>query len=447
MQTTHAERRSSALAVLKRLREAGHESYLVGGCVRDELIGREPAEYDVATSAVPDEVEALFERTAAVGKQFGVIIVLLDGVPTEVATFRTEGGYQDGRRPTTVEFASAREDASRRDFTVNGLFLDPWTGEILDFVGGRADLEAGVLRAIGDPEERFAEDKLRLLRAVRFAATIPLQLDPATWSAVRLHAADITQVAWERIRQELSRILVSGRAEHGFELLHRSGLLAAVLPELAATEGVEQPPEFHPEGDVWVHTLLALREVDALAERPLGLALAALLHDVGKPPTFKVAERIRFDGHDRVGADMTREILLRLRYPTATIEEVVELVRRHMAFVQIREWRVARLRRFLTNELSERHLALHRVDCLAAHGNLDTYDWCGERRAEFLAEPPPPVKLLSGDDLLAAGYPRGPVIGRVLAAVEDECLEGRFASREGALAWALEHLPPPEGQS
>ncbi len=446
METTHAERRSTALAVLKRLREAGHESYLVGGCVRDELLGREPAEYDVATSAVPDEVEELFERTVAVGKQFGVMIALLDHVPTEVATFRTEGGYQDGRRPTHVEFASAREDASRRDFTVNGLFLDPDSGEILDFVGGRADLDARVLRAIGDAEERFADDKLRLLRAVRFASTIPLEIEPATWRAVKLHASDITQVAWERIRQELSRILVSGRAEHGFDMLHRSGLLAAVLPEMAATEGVEQPPEFHPEGDVWVHTLLALQHVDALAERPLQLALAALLHDVGKPPTFVVAERIRFDGHDRVGADMAREILLRLRYPTATIDEVVELVRRHMAFVQIREWRVAKLRRFLTGELAGRHLALHRVDCLAAHGDLGTYDWCNDRRAEFLAEPPPPVKLLSGHDLLTAGYAKGPAIGRVLAAVDDESLEGRVTSQEEALAWALEHLPPPEGQ-
>jgi poly(A) polymerase len=437
--------RAAAASVVARLRGAGHEAWFVGGCVRDELLGRTPPDYDVATSARPETVMSLFRRTVPVGAQFGVVIVVENEVPVEVATFRSDEAYVDGRRPTGVRFTTAREDAERRDFTMNGLFMDPTTGEVLDFVGGRADLEARVVRAIGDPRARFAEDKLRLLRAVRFATTVPARIEPATWDAVRAMASEITAVSWERVRVEVTKILVSGRAAHGFRLLAESGLLAAVLPEVAATAGVEQPPEFHPEGDVFVHTMLALEHFDALPERPAELGLAVLLHDVGKPRTFERADRIRFNGHDKVGAEMTRDILQRMRYPNATIDETEELVARHMAFVQIREWREAKLRRFLGSPLAERHLALHRVDCLAAHGKLDTYRWCQDKRREFASERPRPPRLLTGDDVLALGYTVGPVIGKLLAAVDDERLEGRLTTREEALDWLSREFPPPDG--
>ncbi len=433
--------RDAALRVVDRLRSAGHEAYFVGGCVRDELMGRLPREFDVATSADPDTVQALFPHNVAMGKQFGVIVAMLDQIPTEVATFRSDDAYVDGRRPTGVRFTTAREDAERRDFTFNALFLDPATGDIMDFVGGRGDLEARLLRAIGDPRARFREDKLRMLRAVRFATTGPFEIEAETWTAVTELASEITTVSWERIQAELSRILVSGRAEFGVRLLHESGLLAEILPEIAATDGVPQPPQFHPEGCVLTHTLLGLRHLDALEERPLELALGILLHDVGKPPTYEVRDRIRFDGHDRVGAEMTDDILHRLRYPNAVIAEVRELVRRHMAFVQIREWRPAKVRRFLTSPLSERHLALHRLDCLAAHGRLDTWTWCHAQRDAMLAETPPPPPLISGHDLIDAGYAVGPLIGTILASLDDERLEGRLPTKEEALAWVIANYP------
>jgi poly(A) polymerase len=437
--------RSAAQAVVARLRGAGHEAWFVGGCVRDELLGRTPPDYDVATSARPETVMTLFDRTVPVGAQFGVVIALVEDIPVEVATFRSDDAYVDGRRPTGVTFTTAREDAERRDFTMNGLFMDPFTGEILDFVGGRADLGARVIRAIGDPRARFREDKLRLLRAVRFATTVPAEVDPATWDAVREMAPEITAVSWERIRVEITKILVSGRAAHGFRMLRAAGLLAPILPEIEAMAGVEQPPEFHPEGDVLVHTWLALEHFDALPERPAELGLAVLLHDVGKPRTFERLDRIRFNGHDRVGAEMTRDILGRMRYPNAVIDEVEELVARHMSFVQIRETREAKVRRFLGSPLAERHLALHRVDCLAAHGKLDTYRWCLDKRREFAEEPPKPPRLLSGDDLIALGYRKGPAIGKLLAAVDDERLEGRLTTREDALRWLASEFPPPDG--
>jgi poly(A) polymerase len=439
--------RAAARRIVLRLRQAGHEAWFVGGSVRDELLGRAPKEYDVATSAEPDEVERLFPRSVPVGKAFGVIRVLDDrteGVVTEVATFRSDDAYIDGRRPTGVRFTTAREDAERRDFTVNGLFADPETGALIDHVGGQADLDARILRAIGEPRARFREDKLRMLRAVRFAATGPFEIHADTWAALCEMAPEITVVSQERIREELSRIVTSGRSAHGFRLLHETGLLRAILPEIAATEGVAQPPEFHPEGDVWVHTLLALEHFDRTPPNRLELGLAALLHDVGKPPTFRVAERIRFDGHDRVGAEMTETILRRLKYPNDLIDEVRELVARHMAFVQIREWREAKLRRFLSDPLVDTHLELHRIDCLAAHGDLSIHRWCGEQRARIAAEPPRVPRLITGDDLIGVGYRPGPGIGKVLAAVDDERLEGRLTSREEAIAWAQSRFPPPD---
>lgn len=439
--------RAAARSVVRRLRGAGHEAWFVGGCVRDEVLGRAPKEFDVATSADPDTVELLFPRSVPVGKAFGVIRVLGDepGIVTEVATFRSDDAYVDGRRPTGVRFATAEVDAQRRDFTVNGLFMDPETGRIVDHVGGRADLDARVLRAIGDPAARFGEDKLRMLRAVRFAATGPFEIEAATWNALCAMAGEITVVSWERIRDELSRILTSGRSAHGFRLLHASGLLAAVLPEIAALEGVAQPPEFHPEGDCWVHTLLALEHFDRSPPHPLEMGLAALLHDVGKPPTYRVADRIRFDGHDRVGAQMAEVILRRLRHPNDVIGRVTELVARHMAFTQIREWREAKVRRFLTSPLAEAQLELHRIDRLAGLADLSTHAWCEERRAAYLAEPPRPDRIVTGDDLLSEGWVPGPGIGRVLASVDDLRLEGRLTTREEAIAWARVHMPPPHG--
>lgn len=444
--------RAAARRIVHRLRALGHEAWFVGGSVRDELLGREPKEYDVATSADPDTVERIFPRSVPVGKAFGVVRVLGDGdaadgtdTVTEVATFRSDDAYVDGRRPTGVTFTTARVDAERRDFTVNGLFMDPDTREVIDHVGGRADLDARVLRAIGDPAARFREDKLRMLRAVRFAATGPFEIDPATWDALVAMAPEIHVVSQERIQTELSRILTSGRAAHGFRLLHASGLLREILPEVAACEGVAQPPEFHPEGDVWVHTLLALEHFDRTPPHTLAMGLAVLLHDVGKPPTFEVSDRIRFNGHDRVGAGMADVILRRLKYPNDVIDEVVDLVARHMAFVQIRDWREAKLRRFLDAPRIERHLELHRIDCLAAHGNLSTLTWCREQRERFRQEPPRVPRLISGEDLLAAGYVQGPVIGKVLASVDDERLEGRLTTREEAIAWAVSRMPPPYG--
>jgi putative nucleotidyltransferase with HDIG domain len=437
--------RAAAEAVVARLRAAGHEAWFVGGCVRDELLGREPPDFDVSTSAVPETVMSLFPHTVPVGAQFGVVIVVADATPVEVATFRSDEAYVDGRRPTGVRFTTAREDAERRDFTMNGLFMDPFSGEILDYVGGRADLEARVVRAIGDPIARFREDKLRLLRAVRFATTVPAAIDPATWDAIRAMAPAITEVSWERIRVEIAKILVSGRAAEGFRMLRASGLLAPILPEIEAMAGVEQPPEYHPEGDVLVHTLLALEHFDRLPVRPEALGLAVLLHDVGKPRTFERLDRIRFNGHDRVGAAMAGDILRRLRFPNATVDEVVELVARHMAFVQIREWREAKLRRFLGSPMAQTHLDLHRIDCLAAHGMLDTHRWCTDRRRAFAEEPPRPLRLLTGDDLVELGYGPGPLVGKVLAAVDDERLEGRLSSREEALAWVAREFPLPDG--
>lgn len=445
---------AAALRIVRRLRAAGFEAWFVGGCVRDLLLGRAPKEFDVATSATPDEVESLFRRTIEVGKAFGVVRVReeVDGTDTEteVATFRADGVYIDGRRPERVRFTTAREDAERRDFTVNGLFLDPEGGHIVDYVGGRADLDARVLRAIGDPRRRFEEDKLRILRAIRFAATGPFEIERETWDAVRAMAPEIRVVSWERIREEISRILVSGRSAHGFRLLHEAGLLDVILPEIAAMEGVEQPREFHPEGDVWVHTLLALEEMDRSPPHDLVLALSALFHDVGKPPTFTPADpadpesRIRFDGHARTGAVMTEEILRRMKFSNDVIAAVCDLVDRHMAFVDIRRWREAKVRRFLTSPDAERHLALHRIDCLACHRKLDSWEWSTSKRSGYLAEPPLPPRLVTGDDLLAAGWKPGPGIGKALALIDDERLEGRLTTKEEAIAWAKSAAHDPE---
>ncbi len=412
----------------------------MGGCVRDMLLGRRPSDFDVATEARPDRILSLFPRAERVGAHFGVVLVTENGAQVEVATFRSDHAYLDGRRPERVEFETdPRQDVLRRDFTINALLLDPETGQVLDFVNGRADLDAGLVRAIGDPELRFQEDHLRLLRAVRFAARLRFAIEPATFEAMRRLHPLISHVSAERIRDEVTRILTEGGARRGFELLDETGLLTDLLPEIAAMKGVEQPPEFHPEGDAWTHTLLML---EGLRDPTVTLALGVLLHDVGKPPTFRIAERIRFDGHVEVGARMTVSILNRLRFSNAQVRQVEELVAHHLRFKDVNKMRESTLKRFLRLDRFPEHLELHRLDCLSSHRNLEHYHFMRDKWQQLTAEQLKPEPLLSGDDLIASGYRPGPSFGSVLAAVEDAQLESRIHSREEALALARSLLEP-----
>jgi poly(A) polymerase len=440
----------AAAEIVERLRAEGYVGYLAGGCVRDLLLGREPKDYDVATSATPEVVLRLFERTAAVGAQFGVVLVLkeVDGkaVMTEVATFRKDGLYADGRRPETVSYTrEAREDVERRDFTINGMLLDvealKKSGDVgaavLDYVGGRADLAAGWVRAIGDPRRRFAEDKLRMLRAVRFAARFEFEIEPVTLAAIQAAAPEIGVVSAERVRDELTKMLTEGHAARAFELLAETGLLEQVLPEVAKMRGVEQPPEFHPEGDVWVHTLLLLEKLPADAEP--ALAWATLLHDVGKPPTFERApDRIRFNGHAEVGAKMAEEIGRRLRFSRAETEQVESLVKNHMRFGNVKEMKESTLKRFFRLPEFDQHLELHRMDCLSSHRDLGLYEYAKEKFATMPEEEVRPVLLVTGDDLIAAGYTPGEKFKEMLAAAEDAQLEGRIASKDAGMALVRE---------
>jgi poly(A) polymerase len=426
------DRRALAIEIVRRLRNAGHETYFAGGCVRDQLLGREPLDFDVATSAPPDAVQSLFARTAPVGAQFGVMLVIERGQPFEVATFRSDEAYVDGRRPTGVRFGSPREDALRRDFTINALFLDPLTGQVVDFVDGKTDLRAGVIRAIGDAGARIAEDRLRMLRAVRFAARLGFTIEPATLAAITAAASSITDIAGERIGEEIVKILTEGGARRGFELLARTGLLDAVLPEVARLAGVQQSPDFHPEGDVFVHTLLLLAQLPAGASETL--ALGALLHDVGKPRcTAENGSRITFYGHPGVGAEMAVEICQRLRRSRAVWERVAYLVRNHLRLVQAPEMRVSTLKRMLREEGFEELLTLARMDALASNRDLTYVDFCERRRREFAREDAMhPPRLLGGDDLIALGYEPGPLFGEILAALEEAQLEGQVQTRAEA---------------
>jgi putative nucleotidyltransferase with HDIG domain len=425
---------SEALArsIVAQLRAAGYQAYLVGGCVRDMLLGRAPKDFDVATDARPDRVSELFERSEQVGAHFGVVLVRENTSQVEVATFRSDASYSDGRRPDAVCFESdPRQDVMRRDFTINALLLDPDTKEVLDFTGGREDLRRRTIRAIGDPEARFQEDHLRLIRAVRFAARLGFEIEPDTMAAIqRLHGL-IVNVSPERVRDELARILTEGGARRGFELLDETGLLADILPEVAAMKGVAQPPEFHPEGDVWTHTLLLLEK---LRHPTVTLAAGALLHDVGKPPTFQVADRIRFNGHAEEGVKLAHGILTRLRFSGEQTEQIEALVANHMRFMDTGRMRESTLKRFLRMENFAEHLELHRLDCLSGSGKLDNYKFVSSRLAEMGEEELRPRPLLSGRDLIEQGYQPGPSFGKMLSAVEDAQLEGRVGSKEEALA-------------
>jgi tRNA nucleotidyltransferase/poly(A) polymerase len=427
-----------AKVIIRTLRHAGHEAWLVGGCVRDLLLGLKPKDFDVATSAPPDRIMQAFPGSGQVGAHFGVVLVRKGQASVEVATFRSDHDYADGRRPSAVRFeTSARLDALRRDFTINGLFLDPETGETLDYVGGQADLDARVVRAIGDPEERFAEDHLRLLRAIRFAARLGFEIEPGTFEAIRRQHASITRISPERVRDELLRILTEGGARRGFELLEASGLLAGLLPEVAAMKGVAQPPEFHPEGDVWTHTLMLL---EGLRHPSPTLAMGALLHDVGKPPTFHVAGRIRFDGHPEAGAKLAQDILERLRFSGEDSEQILRLVAHHMKFMNAPRMRQSTLKRFLRTPRFDELLELHRLDAVSSNGYLDYYDFVRNKLAELPPEVLKPEPLITGHDLIEAGYRPGPLFSKALRAVEDAQLEGAAGTKEEAMAIAREHL-------
>jgi poly(A) polymerase len=444
-----------ATSIVGTLRGRGFQAYLAGGCVRDLLLGREPKDYDVATDASPRQVMEVFPETYAVGEQFGVVLVpapenaraaasehgVAKSHTIEVATFRSDIGYSDGRHPDEVRFSrDPREDAARRDFTINGMMLDPVSGEVLDYVGGRNDLASGIIRAIGDPERRFAEDKLRMLRAVRFAARFKYSIDPATFASMRNLADQIRVVSRERVRDELTRMLTEGHGRRAFLLLDESGLLREVLPEISAMKGVEQPPEYHPEGDVFVHTLLLLENLP----KPCSAALAwgALLHDVGKPATFRVApDRIRFDGHVEVGVKMAEEICRRLRFSNDDTEQILALVDNHMRFGHVGRMKESTLKKFLRMLAFDEHLALHRADCLASHRNLATYEFLLQRREEIPPETMRPSPLVTGDDLIAAGHIPGPKFREILNAVEDAQLEGRLPSRDDALEFVRREFP------
>lgn len=426
---------STARKIVQRLNEAGHEAYFAGGCVRDVLLGKTPHDFDIATSARPEEVQSLFSRTIPVGAQFGVIIVVDGGVEYQVATFRADGVYIDGRRPEDVTFTTAQGDAQRRDFTVNGLFYDPVKEEVLDFVGGRKDLAARIIRAIGNPAERFTEDKLRVLRGIRFATTLEFEIEPATLDAIKAGAKRIHEVSAERIREELVKIFISPQRVRGFDLLDESGLLEEILPEVAHLKGCEQPPEFHPEGDVFVHTRLMLSLLHQEISVPL--VLSVLFHDIGKPPTMQTdpTGRIRFNGHESVSARMTTEIMRRLRFSNDEIEATVEMVQNHMVFKDVQNMRVARLKRFMARPTFEDELELHRVDCQGSHGMLDNLTFLQQRREDFANEPLIPPPLVNGEDLIALGWKPGPKFKEVLDAVQTRQLEGTLRQREEALAW------------
>jgi len=431
--------RELAGQICATLRRSGHQAYLVGGCVRDLLLGRDPSDYDISTDARPERVQELFPRSLAVGAKFGVILVVEDGAEVEVATFRSDIGYSDGRHPDHVVYSdSPQEDVRRRDFTINGLLMDPATREVLDFVDGRVDLRAGVVRAIGDPRARFAEDKLRMMRAVRFAARFGFQIEPQTLAAAQALAPHVTQVSPERIREELTKLLIEGAARRGFELLDETGLLAIVLPDVARTKGVEQPPQFHPEGDVWIHTLMMLEGLPPNCSPTL--AWGVLLHDVGKPPTFAPAAgpgtRIRFDGHVEVGARMAERICRELRFSNDDTEQIETLVANHLRFKDVHQMRQATLKRFVRLPRFGEHLELHRLDCLSSHGSLDAYNFV----QQFLKETPPdqvhPPRLVTGDDLKTMGIVPGPRFKEILLAVEEAQLDGQFSDRESALQFA-----------
>ncbi len=429
----------NALNILNKIRSAGFTAYFAGGAVRDRLLGRTPKDYDIATNALPEQIEELFEKTVAVGKAFGVIMVVQNGIETEVATFREDAGYQDGRRPDSVHFCGAEEDAKRRDFTINGMFYDPVSDEVIDYVGGKADLEKKIIRAIGDPERRFAEDHLRMLRAVRFAHTLGFSIDPDTRKAIQNHAANLAKISVERIENEFSRTLVESlRPGDALRELVDLGLMEQIIPEVLPMIGQEQPPEFHPEGDVFEHTVLMLN----LMQNPTRpLAYTVLLHDVGKPSTaFMGEDRLRFHGHETKSAEMAEEILRRLKLPVKEIKQIVTAVRGHMRFKDVMKMNRSTLRKLMGADTFDLELELHRIDCEGSHGLLDNYDFLLKKAEEMASEPVLPERWIGGRDLIELGVESGPRIGELLKQAYDAQLEGRFENRETLLDWLRKQL-------
>ncbi len=456
--------KDAAISIVKKLRQEGYSAYFAGGCVRDQLMGIPPKDYDVATNARPSQVIRLFPRTVAVGAEFGVVLVLADQHQVEVATFRSDGNYADGRHPDEVIYTDdARLDVMRRDFTINGLLWDPLTETLLDYVGGQDDICGRLIRTIGDPVQRFQEDKLRLMRAARFSARFNFELEATTRDTIQVLAHQILQVSKERLRDELIKILTEGYASRGIRLLETLNLLRPILPEISDLQGVEQPPEFHPEGDVWVHTLLMLHLMDktkweiaqgsnstatdwavvAAQGNSLGtgvypsvsLALGVLLHDVGKPQTFEMKDRIRFNNHCEVGARMSIQICDRLRFSNRQTERVVQLVRDHLKFKDLPQMRPATLKRFLRQEGFEEHLELHRLDCLGSHRNLDLWRMAKDHLDRLAPEEIRPAPLITGDDLIRLGYRPGPIFKEILKAVEDAQLDLLIHDHAEALQW------------
>ncbi len=425
---------ASAQAIIAKLAEHAFQAFYVGGCVRDLALKLEPSDWDISTDATPQQLLQLFPRAQLVGAKFGVVLV--DSV--EVATFRSDFAYRDGRHPEGVRYETdPKQDVLRRDFTINALLMDPATQRIVDYTGGLDDLRAGVIRAIGDPVQRLQEDHLRMLRAVRFAARFGFTIEDATMAAIRKLHADILRISPERVRDELIRILTEGGARRGFELLDETGLLADILPEVAAFHGVEQPPQYHPEGDVWVHTLMMLERMQSPSPE---LAMGVLLHDAGKPGTFRVADRIRFDGHVELGEEIARRILNRLHFSNQQIDQILALVGNHMRFMDAHRMRESTLKRFLRLPRFEEHLELHRLDSTCSSGNLESYHFAKSRFEQAPAEELRPVRLIKGNDLIAAGYQPGPEFSKVLDAVEDAQLEGRIHTREEAMELVKELL-------
>ena len=430
----------AAQKIAQTLQQAGHTCYFTGGCVRDSLLNKTPKDFDIATSATPKQVRKLFPKSDSIGAHFGVILVRVHGLAFEVATFRTDGTYTDKRRPNSVTFSSPQEDASRRDFTVNGLFQEPLTGEIIDFVNGSADIDQKIIRAIGNPVDRFQEDALRLMRAIRFATKLDFEIEPATWDAICENAHLLGHIAAERIQAELNQILLHKDRARGLDLMVQSGLIRHCIPEVLDLQGCEQPPQFHPEGDVYVHTKIMLNMLSG--EPSLELCLAVLLHDIGKPSTYSYnpeEDRIRFSGHDQVGAEMAEVILKRLKYSNKTIEEVCAMVKNHMNFMNVRFMKTSKVKRFMARPTYQQEMELHRVDCGSSNGITENYDFLRAKEQEFAAEPLIPPPLISGKDLISLGYPPGPDFKPIIEAIQNEQLEGKLSTKEQAIAWLSEN--------
>jgi len=422
--------RKNAEEIVRTLTENGYVAYFAGGCVRDMIMGIEPKDYDITTNAKPEEIKRLFKRTILVGAKFGVIVVVKDGINYEVATFRSEIGYKDGRHPDEVIFTDEKEDVKRRDFTINGLLFDSLKNRIIDYVGGKDDINNKIIRTIGNPFKRFNEDKLRMMRAVRLAMRFGFDIEENTFNAVKCKGFEISEISKERIRDELVKILTEGAAGRGIKLLDKAGMLKVILPEVADMKGVEQPKDFHPEGDVFTHTILML---DLMENPSVELAMGVLLHDVGKPKTFEVKDRIRFNEHTDVGIKLANDICKRLRFTTKEIEYILNLIKNHLKFKDVIKMKKSTLKRFLSMDKFEEHLELHRLDCLASHKNLANWEYCGKMMKEITIEEVKPERLINGDDLINAGFTPGPLFKEILNYIEDEQLEGRIKNENEAM--------------